>query len=77
MALYKYVHYLHPSRHPEFDRVYRPGDTCVNSGIYRCEGCADEIALNTGTLFPPADHHQHAPNQGPVRWKLIVFAQER
>ncbi len=77
MALYKYASYLAQSDHSEFDKTYRPGDICPNSGIYRCDICSDEIASNKGNPLPPQNHHQHAPGQGPIRWKLIVFAQQK
>lgn len=77
MARYKYNKYLIQSDHAEYDKLYKPGDTCLNSGIYRCETCGDEIASNKGNPFPPQNHHQHAPNQGSIQWKLIVFAQQK
>ena len=75
MALYKYGNYLKQSQHQEFDSLYGPGQTCPNSGIYRCEGCAREIASNKDNPFPPQNHHQHTAGQGMIRWKLIVFAE--
>lgn len=77
MALYKYGGYLAQSQHITFDTLYSPGNTCPQSGIYRCESCGDEIASNQGNPFPPQNHHQHVPGSGPIRWKLIVFAQQR
>lgn len=77
MAQYKYIRYLTQSDHSEYDRLYTPGDTCPNSGIYRCEVCGDEIASNKGNPLPPQNHHQHAPEKGLIRWKLIVFAQQQ
>ncbi len=77
MAQYKYATYLKSSDHAEYDKLYSPGAECANSGIYRCEACGDEIASNKGNPFPPQNHHQHAPGQGAIRWKLIVFAQQR
>ena len=77
MALYKYEQYLARNTHNEFDTTYGPGATCHNSGIYRCEGCGDEIASNKGNPFPPQNHHQHSTSQGAIRWKLIVCAQQR
>jgi len=77
MAQYKYDKYLSKSEHSEYDNVYLPGSTCANSGVYRCEGCGDEIASNKGNPFPPQNHHQHSQSQGSIRWKLIVFAQQK
>ena len=76
MAQYKYPQYLNQNDHAEYDKLYSPGDICQNSGIYRCEVCTDEIASNKGNPLPPQNHHQHRPGQGPIRWKLIVFAQQ-
>jgi hypothetical protein len=77
MAQYKYEKYLDKSDNGEYDRLYGPGENCSNSGIYRCEGCGDEIASNKGNPFPPQNHHQHSQGQGLIRWKLIVFAQQK
>jgi len=75
MALYKYAQYLKQDQHTEFDATYGPGQDCLNSGIYRCEGCGKEIASNKDNPFPPQNHHQHNQNQGSIRWKMIVFAE--
>ncbi|WP_439842233.1 hypothetical protein [Aeromonas taiwanensis] len=77
MAQYKYEKYLNKSDHSEYDKLYSPGDHCTNSGIYRCEACGDEIASNKGNPFPPQNHHQHSAGLGAIRWKLIVFAQQK
>lgn len=74
MAQYKYSKYLTQSDNTEYDATNNPGATCNNSGIYRCEGCGDEIASNKGNPFPPQNHHQHAVGSIPIKWKLIVFA---
>ena len=76
MARYKYLNYLQKSDHEAYDVLWSPGATCINSGIYRCEGCGDEIASNKGNPFPPQNHHQHPSNE-PIRWKLIVFAVQK
>lgn len=75
MALYRYSQFLKLNEHAEFDRLYKPGDNCPNSGIYRCEACGDEIASNKGNPFPPQNHHQHQPGKGAIQWKLIVFSE--
>ena len=77
MAQYKYSKYLTQSDHSAYDTLHNPGSTCENSGIYRCESCGDEIASNKGNPFPPQNHHQHAPGAGAIKWKLIVFAQQK
>ena len=75
MAQYKYSKYLNENDSAAYDELHKPGENCPNSGIYRCESCADEIASNKGNPFPPQNHHQHAPGKGPIVWRLIVFAQ--
>lgn len=77
MAMYKYAKYLNQGDHSEFDTLYKPGDITPNSGIYRCEGCGDEIASNKGNPLPPQNHHQHSNVTVPIRWKLIVFSQSK
>lgn len=77
MAQYKYKAYLNQSDNAAYDSLYSPGSTCPNSGIYRCEGCGDEIASNKGNPLPPQNHHQHGVGKGPIQWKLIVFAQQK
>jgi hypothetical protein len=77
MALYKYSDYLTPSKHQAFDVFHRPGSTTIYSGMYRCEGCGDDIAANKGNPLPPQNHHQHGRSQGAIRWKLMVFSQSK
>ena len=52
--------------------TYNPGDKVSVSGIYRCLGCKREVTSNENDPFPPQNHHQHAPEQGKIRWKLNV-----
>ena len=75
MALYKYSHHLHTSEHNSFDAIHHPGASTPHSGVYRCEGCGHEVASNAGNPLPPQNYHQHAPSQGQIRWRLIVYAQ--
>lgn len=77
MAQYKYSSYLNKSDNSAYDILHNPGSICQNSGIYRCETCGDEIASNKDNPFPPQNHHQHLPGAGPIRWKLIIFAQQK
>lgn len=77
MALYKHQQFLATSAHNAFDQLHSPGATCPHSGIYRCESCGDEIASNKDNPFPPQNHHQHSPGQGPIRWRLIVFSVQK
>lgn len=75
MALYKNSAYLKVSTDAAFDKLYKPGENTPHSGIYRCEGCAKEIASNGGNPLPPQNHHQHTTAQGTIRWRMIVYAQ--
>ncbi len=54
-----------------WDSLHPIGATVPASGIYRCEGCGDEITSNKGDQFPPQNKHQHT-NQKKVEWRLIV-----
>lgn len=76
MALYKYQQVLAHSNHQAFDELHTPGTAATYSGIYRCQSCGDEIAANAGNPLPPQNHRQHNPNAGPIRWRLIVGAQQ-
>ncbi len=75
MCLYKNGGYFTSSNSDAFDMVHSPGATTPNSGIYRCEGCGDEIAANKGNPLPPQNHHQHSTGHGAIRWRLVVYAQ--
>ncbi len=77
MAQYKYVQYLHQNDSAEYDKTFEPGTIALNSGIYRCTNCGDEDACNKGKPLPPQNHRQHNPANGPIRWKLLVFAQQQ
>jgi hypothetical protein len=56
-----------------YDKIYSPGETATYSGIYKCTGCGKEISHNAGVALPSQNHTQHP--YGPVRWKMIVFAE--
>ncbi len=74
MALYRYEKFLQSSKpNDAWETLYTPGTKAPHSGIYRCEGCGDEIAANAGNPLPPQNHHQHTKEQGTIRWRLIVF----
>lgn len=77
MALYKSVTLVTHTNDAAFDAVYTPGTLTPHSGIYRCLACGDEIASNAGNPLPPQNHRQHHPNQGAVRWQLLVYAQQQ
>jgi len=77
MALYKNADYLHDSDSAEFDETHTPGTPGPHSGIYRCENCGREDACNAADPLPPQNHNQHNPANGPIRWRLIVYAQQK
>lgn len=77
MAIYKHGQYLKQSVETIFDTDHLPGQKPPVSGIYRCMGCGREIVAEEAKIFPPQNHHQHATNQGSIRWRLIVFADHR
>lgn len=58
-----------------WSETHSPGDTVGMSGIYVCTGCDKEVTCNKGDPFPPQNHHQHAVNKPPIRWKLLVRAE--
>lgn len=72
MANYKYPQYLAQSNHVAFDAIHSAASTAPHSGIYRCEGCGENIVSTHNHTLPPQNHHQHSVQQGTIRWKLIV-----
>jgi len=72
MANYKYSKYLNQSNHAAFDTITHPGNNVPHSGIYRCEGCGENIVSTRGHTMPPQNHHQHTTSQGAIRWRLIA-----
>lgn len=72
MANYKYSQYLKLSNHQAFDTITHPGHATPHSGIYRCEGCGENIVSTFGHVMPPQNHHQHSYAQGDIRWRLIA-----
>jgi hypothetical protein len=77
MAIYKHANYFTKSNELTFDNQHLPGSPTPFSGVYRCLGCGREIVSEEHKPFPPQNHHQHTANQGPIRWRLIVFADHR
>ncbi|NMX26271.1 protein L [Pseudomonas sp. WS 5406] len=57
--------------------VHKIGSIVPASGIYRCEGCGDEITSNKGTEFPPQNKHQHPGSSTTIGWRLIVETQTK
>lgn len=74
MATYKEVSYLGQNNSTEFDNDHQPGIPAPHAGIYRCMGCHREIGTAAGHILPPQTHHAHTPQQGAIRWRLIVYA---
>ena len=74
MALYKLTNYIQQSNDASFDAEHTPGSATPFSAIYRCMGCNREVVSEAHKPLPPQNHHQHTPAQGPIRWKMIVYA---
>jgi hypothetical protein len=72
VALYKYPNLLQQSNHDAFDQIHLAGTNAPYSGVYRCEGCGQEVSSTQGHHLPPQNHHQHTYQQGAVRWRLVV-----
>jgi hypothetical protein len=77
MAWYKYESVIEKNAHENFDKLWKPGETLPDNGIYRCKGCGDEIASNKGVQLPSQNHRQHSPQQGAICWKMIVCCVNR
>ena len=75
MATYRHDEYILFSDNAAFDTLTGPGRPAPYSGIYRCDGCGQEIAASQEQPLPPQNNHQHSMNQGAIRWRLIVAAQ--
>lgn len=77
MALYRNAQLVvKADPHAAWEKVWKPGETPDHAGIYRCQGCGDEIASNKSVQLPTQNHRQHSPNQGLVRWQLLVATQQ-
>ena len=72
MAVYKHAHYLIQDNSAAFDQIHPAGTATPYSGIYRCEGCGRNDVSTEGHPLPPQNHHQHSPQQGAIRWRLVV-----
>lgn len=72
MAACKYPQFLSQTLDRDFDAILPANSMTPYSGIYRCEGCGTEIVSAIGEALPTASHHRHSPQQGMVRWRLIV-----
>jgi len=76
MAMFKDDNHLWKSTCDVFEDEHPPGTVAPWTGIYACQECNHEIASNEGDLLPPAHHHRH-PAPEAIRWKLIVYADQR
>jgi hypothetical protein len=54
-----------------FDKQHSPGE------IYRCTNCGCEVVARAHDHLPPQDHNPHGDTGRPVRWRLLVQADER
>lgn len=77
MAWIKYDHVVKKLHSAAFDETHEPGVEAPYAGIYECAGCGREIAIAGGHRLPPQNHHQHSQSEGPIRWRLIVYADHR
>lgn len=76
MATYNDLRYVQKSADPAFFGPLRPpGARAPHSGIYRCTGCGLEEVSKVDDALPPEDAHRHRPDQGPIKWQLIVRAE--
>lgn len=77
MAWYKYPDHLRQNPSDAFDTVHTPGTLTQYSGIYRCLGCGHEVVSEHHKQFPTQNHPQHAPEQGAIRWRMVVYAEHK
>jgi hypothetical protein len=76
MAMYRDGNHVWKSTCDAFEDEHLPGTTALWTGIYACGACNHEVASNEGDPLPPPDHHHHASPES-IRWKLIVYADQR
>lgn len=67
MPYYKDQKYLVHNTHEAFEKIHSPAEKTPYSGIYRCEGCGEEVISTEGHPLPPQNHHQHTQAQGKIR----------
>jgi hypothetical protein len=71
MALYKNKDFIEHSDDPAFDKLVAPSTNAPWPGIYHRHACGHEIAIASGHVLPPQNHHQHAVGLGPIQWRLV------
>ena len=76
MAMFNKESHLWKSTCDVFDDEHPAGTIAPWTGIYSCHACNHEIASNEGDRLPATDYHYHASSQA-IRWKLIVYADQR
>ena len=59
-----------------FDAVFRPGDEAPYSGMYFCTGCDAAVPASEHDPLPSRSHHRHSPEQGEIRWKILLPAKK-
>jgi len=77
LAYYKYLAELSHEKGFQYDARHKPGEVVPLSGIYKCTGCGKSIVASQDSRFPAQNHHQHAPAEGPIQWRLTVKAHFR
>jgi hypothetical protein len=77
VAKYKYGYFLARSPSRRFDHVDPPGGQAAHAGIYRCEGCGAERAIEARKRLPSTDEHRHEGKGRAPRWLLTVAIQEQ
>ena len=75
MTLFRRSNDIEVSISPAFDKEYKPGETPIRPGIYRCAGCGCEAIADASKPLPLDQHSRHLPAQGTIRWRLAVAAQ--
>ncbi|MFO1081045.1 MAG: hypothetical protein U1E23_10515 [Reyranellaceae bacterium] len=76
MAMFKDGNHLWQSGSDVFEDAVKPGSEALWTGIYACQECNLEIVATEGSPLPAERHHHHASGQ-PIRWRLIVYADQR
>ncbi|MFF7710224.1 hypothetical protein [Pseudomonas sp. NPDC007930] len=54
-----------------WEALYAPGDAAPAHGVYRCEGCGEEVTCARSAPLPAREQHAH---YGPwrVQWRLVA-----
>jgi hypothetical protein len=78
MAVFQEHMFVKRIEHRAFDRLIKPPDRALYTGIYRCESCGYEDIIWQGTELPD-DNHTHSIDRRdrPIVWRLIVAASDQ